>query len=268
MTEPPNKNDIKKIHGILIVLIYTNFIAGIFLGILGLYIPCITYLMKMDFLDSVNIQKFLNVSKSFLEWGHAASSIVLGIWTVLTIRSTQFQHRIRHSKRIRRKIPPDKLFYSASEPQKGVVELTLVTIIFLTSVLNTPVIRSLVIKAFAQTEMNLLLVILSGLDLIGVISYFLFWNFLRIIYTSYTIMRKATTWIKVGNIHSLLLAFTLFILNLNTLAFSHYKSFLPEFMVSIHFIYPSVLIYTLGILVFKSIGNELLTEQRKVNPRD
>jgi hypothetical protein len=264
MTESPDKNEIKKIHGILIVLIYTNFIAGIILGIIGFYIPSITYFVQMNFFDGSKIQKFLDFSNSFLEWGQAGSSIVLGIWTILTIESTQFKHRIHHGKRIKRKIPPDKLFYSSSTPQNGAAELTLMIIAAIVNILNTPGIRSIIITTFNQTESDLLLVILSGLDVIGVICYFLYWSFLGKIYSSYKIMKKATTWIRVGNSNSLLRTFTLFLLRLNALTTCYSKPFLPDFMLSIHFIYPSILIYSLGILVFKSIGYRLLTEQRNV----
>ncbi len=271
MTEPSN-NDIKKIHGILIVLIYINFIGGIVLGLLGVIIPGITYLNQFNFLDNETIQKFLNISSSFLEWGQAGSSIVLGIWTVLTIRSTQFKRRIhqnhQRSQRISRKIPPDKLFYSSSTPQNGAAELTLMIIAASISILTTPGIRSIIINTFNQTEADLLLVILRGLDVIGVTCYFLYWSFLGKIYASYKIMKKATAWIRLGNINSFLLALSLFLLRLNTLVSSYYQSFLPEFMLSIHFIYPSILIFSIGILVFKSIGHELLTEQRNVKRGD
>lgn len=266
--ESPNKPDIVKIHRILIVLIFTNFYAGMILGIIGVYIPGIRYLIQLDILEGSVFQIFLDVSSSFLEWGQASSSIVLGVWTIITIRSTQFHPGIRHSKRRKRRISPDKLFYSTSKPQNGTIELTLISIIFLVNFVNTPGIRSLIIKTLTQSGKDLLLMLLSGFDLIGVICYFFFWNYLGKIYASYSIMKKATTWIRVGNIHSLFLAFTLFMLNLNNLASIHSDSFLPMFILDMHFIYLFSLVCSLGILVFKSIGNELLTEQRNVQYQD
>jgi hypothetical protein len=264
MTELLKKNTITRTRGSMIGLIISNFILGIILGIIGVYVPLGTYLIKMNVVDGSIFQEFVNGSRSILEWGQTLISIVLGIWTYLTLRLTKFRHGTHHSKNKDQAISPNTLFYSSVATRNGTVEIVLMTIVFVVSFLNTPVIRSLIINAFKQAEMELLLVILSGLDVLGVICYFLFWSFLRKIYTSYVEMKRATTWIRVGNTNSLLLAITLFFLNLDSLTSSHSTSFLPECMVSIHFIYPSVLIFSLGILVFKSIGNLYLMEQRKV----